>query len=255
MPKIAKLTKKSLIIISISLLIVVMLFCANYLSFLFLSQTSKSFIQLSSNTLSCYAISFEKGLTQSSAESLANDYRKIGAGGYVWQTDQYYYVLSSVYLNKSDALLVQNSIQQNHNLTSSIIEFQIPQISVSLNLDSEEKKVLQKALNAHENAYKQLFDIALSLDTNVYNEISARLAINTTFSSINTINADYRVLFEQIDELQTLTQSLQNLIETLQKLCSGITISSGQTMSSTIKYRYTQILDQARELSQTWNEN
>lgn len=252
MPKNAKKIKKSFLAIGLSLFLVAMLILANYLSALLIKSTDKSAATLSSNSLSIYVICFDRSLTQAGAESLASDYRTKGAGGFVLEKDNYFYVASSAYLNSADAALVQESIKQNHNLDCLLIDYQVPSFQITLTIDSEEKKVLQKALNAHENAYKLLFDIALSLDTNVYNEISARLAINSAFSSINTVVADYKILFGDIenDKLELLTQSLEKLTDTLQRLCSGITISSSQTMSSLIKYRYFEILHQAKILAE-----
>lgn len=242
MPKITKNAKKSLIIVIICMTILALLICANYLSLLFLSTTDKSATTISSNALSVYAITTGKCANKIGAEGIAIDYRKIGGGGYVLEQADNFYVATSCYLNKSDAELVKNSLAQNYNIEIEILEFSIPQISFTLNLDSEEKKVLQKALNAHISAYRLLFDIAISLDTNVYNEISARLAINSAFSEINTIVSDYKILFQNFEVLNALTEALDNLANNIQKLCSGITITTGQTLSSLVKYRYCEIL-------------
>lgn len=249
MPKSANKLKKSFITIGIIILIIIMLFCANYLSLLFLKTTEKVSSSLTSNSMTIYAISFDKSLTQAGGESLAIDYRKIGAGGFVWKEENNYYVLSSAYINENDATLVQNSIKQNHNIETSIIKLEIPSINLNVSVDSDEKKALQKALNLFENVYKQLFDIAISLDTNVYNEISARLVLNNIFSNANTILADYKIFFEDVESLNPLTDHLEQLVLTLQKLCSGITISANQTMASLIKYRYIEILAQSKNLT------
>ena len=98
-----------------------------------------------------------------------------------------------------------------------------------------------------------MFDIALSLDTNVYNEISARLAINSAFSEINTIVSDYKILFDEVEALNTFTEALDNLANNMQKLCSGITITSGQTLSSLVKYRYCEILQADKVLCENFN--
>ena len=252
MPKNAKKIKKSFLTILLCLFFVASLILANFLSMLLLKTTDKSACTLSSNALDFYVICFDRSLTQAGAESLAKDYRCKGAAGFVLEKDGYFYLASSAYLNSADAALVQESIKQNHNLDCLVLNLKIPALQINLTLDSEEKKVLQKALNAHENAYRLLFDIALSLDTNVYNEISARLAINSAFSAIHTVVADYKILFGEIENqtLENLTLGLEKLTETLQRLCSGITISWQQTMSSLIKYRYFEILQQAKVLAE-----
>lgn len=256
MPKNIKKIKKSFLAIVLSFAIVALLILANYLSSFLIKNSDKSAMTVSSNQLNIFAICFDRSLTQAGADSLAVDYRSKGAGGFILEKDDYFYVASSAYLNSSDATLVQESIKKNHNMDSILIEFEIPSIQVNYTMDSEEKKVLQKALTSHESAYKLLFDIALSLDTNVYNEISARLAINLAFSNINTIVADYKILFGELknEKFILLTQSLENLVNTCQKLCSGITISSSQTISSLIKYRYFEILQQLKDLSEKFSE-
>ena len=254
MPKKFK-NKKNIFVIIGLVAFVLILFCANLLSSFLVLQTEKSACNLSSNQLTYYAVTFDKALSQKGAQALAKDYQKLGAGGYSFAQGDYFYILSSCYLNKNDALLVQNSIKTNHNLETSIIEIKSPSINFSLTVDSEEKKVFQKALNSFENAFKLLFDIAISLDTLVYNEISARLAINSAFSTINTVVSDFNILFGDIEEenIKTLKTYLEDLLQTMQKLCGGLPINEEQTLSSLIKYRYCEIIDLSIKLGKEIN--
>ena len=68
---------------------------------------------VSSNEFDVYMLSLSKSQVENEAKSLACDYHKIGAGGFIWQNDGYYHIVSSAYLNKNDAELVQNSIKIN----------------------------------------------------------------------------------------------------------------------------------------------
>ena len=257
MPKFLKINKKNILIALGVFLFVLFLFFANLLSSFLLIKTDKTTYSLSSNPLTFYTISFDKALSEKSAQSLATDYQKLGGSGYVIEHEEYFYILSSSYLNKNDAQLVQNSIKTNQNIETTMIELKANSINFNISLDSEEKKVFQKALNAFENAYKLLFDIAISLDTLVYNEVSARLAINSAFSTINTIASDFDILFGEVEEenIKTLNSYLKLLTQTMQKLCSGLTISKEQTLSSLIKYRYCEIIDLSIKLSNELNTN
>lgn len=243
MTKTFKFSKKTFLITLFSLLLVACLIIANYLS-LTLIKTNSSAESISSNEFNLYFLSLSKSKLESEANSIAADYRKIGAGGYIWQKDEYYHVVSSAYANKNDAELVQNSIKINQNLESEIFTIKFKSYTINGSFNGEEKKVIQKALGSCQAYYTSLYDIAISLDTGVYNEISAKLAVNNASQTLATTYANLNTLYPNTPSspYNNISWLNEQAVKLSQKLSSGERISEGQTYSSLIKYRYIEIL-------------
>lgn len=244
MTKTFKFKKKTFLITLSSLLLVVCLIVANYLS-LMLIKTNSSADSVSSNEFEIYMLSLSKSQVENEAKSLAPDYRKIGAGGFIWKKGDYYYVVSSAYANKNDAELVQNSIKLNQNIKSEIFSVKFKSYSLNGYFSGEEKKVIQKALNSCQLFYTTVYDIAISLDTGVYNEISAKLAVNDASHTLATTYANFNTLYPVTPSspYNDINKLNENAVKLAQKLSSGERLSDGQTYSSLIKYRYLEILD------------
>ena len=194
--------------------------------------------------LEIHFISLNKSQLESSAKALAGDYQAIGAGGYTWQIGDYYHVLSSGFENKSDAVLVQSNLATS-NIQSEITSVKFDSFAINGNFNPDEKKVLQKAVTSFENTYKTLYDVAISLDTAVYNEVSARLAVNSAHSNLNSVKADFDIMFSSttVPALKTLSTQLARATKCTTLLCSGTLINKNQTYSSLIKYRYIELLN------------
>ena len=184
-------------------------------------------------------LSLYKSQNEESAKSLLSDFRLIGAGGFVWQVDTQYHIFSSGYENKNDAVLVQNNL--GNDIKSEIVSLKFEGFELNI---SDEQKIIQKAVNSFLNTFKQLYDIAISLDTQVYNEISARLEINSVHSAVSSIRADFDTLYKSDESpiLSLLSNAVYDEEKSTQKLCSGLTLSQNQPLSSLIKYRYLEIL-------------
>lgn len=243
MTKTFKFNKKTFIITLVCTLLVVCLIIANYIS-LTLIKTNSIAEVVSSNEFEIHMLSLSKSKVENEAKTIAEDYRKIGAGGYIWKNDDYYHVVSSAYANKNDAELVQNSIKINQNIESEIFVVKFNSFTLNGYFNGEEKKVIQKSLNACYNYYISLYDIAISLDTGVYNEISAKLAVNNSSQILATTYANFNTLYPNSpssphNDINSLNEKAFKLS---QKLSSGERISTDQTYSSLIKYRYLETL-------------
>ena len=235
-------SKKTFISIFFTIFLIVCLIIANFLSVM-LVKTSNTSENVSSTSFELYMLTLASSQVEKEAESLAVDYQTIGAGGFIWQKDNYFYVVSSVYANKNDAILVQNSVKANQGLDSEIITVSFDSITISGSFSSEEKKVLYKALNSCYDYYLSIYDIAISLDTSVYNEISARLAVNSAHNNLSYIIDNFNTLFENTNELSDLKNMLQSIFDVSKLLCGGTLLSNNQTYSSLLKYRYTEALN------------
>ena len=243
-------SKKVLLISAFLLLFGVCLAIAHIVSALIIPTSTQVNANLSTPTFKIYFISLSKSQLENSAYSLAGDYQKLGAGGYVWKYQDYYHVIASCYEKENDAVLVQNNIKLNQNLDSEIFSVDFTPLSFAGDYEQEQKKVLAKSLKSFYITYQSLYDIAISLDTNVYNDISARLAVNSTYSSLNAIVKDFNTIFAapQTEPLKILAHHMNKANSILENLCSAKPINQGQTYSSLIKYRYTQLLSTYYEL-------
>lgn len=244
MPTFFKLHKKNFMLAGASLLFIFCLVIANIIASSVIS-VSKPVKQVKSSPFQIYMLSMGKSQVKNEALSLAKDYQKIGAGGYIWEKDNYFYVISSAYLNKNDAANVQNSIK-NKGIESELVSADFKSMEINGNFNDEEARVLAKAINSFENYYQNLYDIAISYDTLVYNEISARVAVNNAYSTFSSYLANFETIFED----NCTTKPLENLHKTLnlalssgKSLCSAVPLSEGQTYSSLIKYYYLEILN------------
>lgn len=235
--------KKSFLITLFSIFFVICLIIANYLS-LMIIKTESVTQDITTPEFEIYMLSLSKSQVENEASTIAPDYRKIGAGGFVWEKEGYFYVISSAYLNKNDAELVQNSIKLNQNIESEVICVKFKSFTINGSFNNEEKKVILKALAMAQDFYSSIYDIAISLDTGVYNEISAKLAVNSTTNNIATSFANFDTLFPSptTQPLLNINNLCKNVVKIAQKLSADERFSQEQTYSSNLKYRYLQAL-------------
>ncbi len=249
--------RKFLFILALSLFFACGMACAYFISnFLYTPVTAPSHGKIIAPEFEVYFIALNKSQIKKDAEALACDAQKIGAGGFVWGTQEYYYVLSSGFENKNDATLVQNNLSSTHGISSEIVNIKFDGFTLEGDFSTEETKVLERALNIYQTAYRSLYDIAISVDTGVYNEISARLAVNSAHANFASVKADYDTLFQSNNSsaLKTLSTYLDKGVKTCEKLCSALPVNEGQTYASLIKYRYIELLSMYNSLAQEFNK-
>lgn len=249
MPKFFKKNKKKFIFLLIIPIFLVCFLIANSFS-LFLLKTESPATCVSSTPFEIYFISLSKSQVKNEALTHAKDFQALNAGGYVFEYENYFHIISSAYLNKNDAVLVQNNLKNTYSLDSEIFSVKYKSFSILGSFSSDENKILSKALNSFLEYYKNIYDIAVSLDTAVYNEISARMAVNNYHNNLCTIIDNFNLIFQEKDEnLAFLYEKMLKLKEISQFLCSGITLNNLQTYSSLLKYRYTECLNLFYEIA------
>lgn len=236
-------SKKTFISILLSFVFVACLIVANYLSSLIIPAEANS-ESITSSSFQLHFLALAKSQIENEAIAHAPDYRSIGAGGFVWKDNEYHYIVSSAYGNKNDADLVQINLKQTQNIESEIVSVTFESITITGNFSTEEKKIVSRALAASQTYYNSIYDIAISLDTGVYNEISAKLAVNSAHNTLATTYADFSTIYEGtiVEPLKKISLLLQTASKVSQKLCTGEKISENQTYSSLLKYRYMQVL-------------
>ncbi len=166
-----------------------------------------------------YAVSTASATTTAMSEQLADTCKKQGGAGYIYISDNSYYVLASMYENKADAEKVISNLKES-NVSANLIEIEIKPISFANSLESQEKTALENAVNIFKTCYKKLYDISISLDTGVINEVNARLAINELASEIKTTSNNFNTLFDSKLSSNILNIKLKHteLLEVIDKI-------------------------------------
>lgn len=236
--------KKNKLIKVITSICFVFLLCGLSFVLAFSSATNVSETSLyNTPSFTIYFVSTAKSQLESEALSLAKDAMNNDGGGYVWQKDNYYYVVSSAYENKNDAQLVSNSLT-NENIDNEIFEIEFSSLNLSPPISSTEtKNTFNAGVHLFYTTYKDLFDISVSLDTNLYDETKALIEINRVEAKADEIMKNFHLVFGEIS--QPLVDSLEEAIidenETLGLLSSNQKLTEKQTLISQIRYSYTKI--------------
>ena len=217
---------------------------ANFLARVII-PTNTTTESISAPSYTVYLISLSKSQLKKESISRAKDFQTLGAGGYIWEEDKYYHVITSAYLNKNDAQLVQNNIKLNYALESELLSIQIKEHTIYGSFDAEEKKTLSKALGSCMAFYQNVYDISISLDTGVFDEMSAKIAVNDAYQTLATTFANFNTHYpepvpENLDGLKTLVNSA---VKIGQDLASGEKDNQNQPYSSLLKYRYIEMLE------------
>ena len=224
--------------------LVITLILANLLSS-FIVPTQGESQQISSTPFTLHLISLAKSKVNKEAEEHSKDFQVIGAGGYVWEHDEYYHIITSGYLNKTDAQLVQNNIKINLSLDSQLISVDFPSYIIYGTFDTDETKALDDLLAAPLQFYSSIYDISISLDTGVFNETAAKLNVNTALNDYSKALADFGTLFSQPlpDNLSPIYEMSLTGYGIAQKLSMCEKTHDQQTYSSLLKYRYLEMME------------
>lgn len=184
----------------------------------------------------CTSYHQEKVMAQESCESI----KKQGGAGFIYMNKSSYNVIAGIYETEADAKKVLSNIIEKKP-DSIIVTITIPSIIISNNLSSQEKTTVNECLVIFKNVYKKLYDISVSLDTAVLNEVNARLDVNAISSSVqNTLN-NFNTIFNDNTSasLINLKLALQN---TQQYLNDLVEISSSLPYTSLVKETYCKVI-------------
>lgn len=191
-----------------------------------------------------YAISVANSNQQESLLSQQNSLQSKNGAGYIYQMDQTYHLIASIYENINDAELVKN------NLKTSGIDCEIKTISLQSkqiegNFSSDEKSVLTTCAKSKFDIFKKLYDVSISLDTCLIDEKQAKLECNSIYSTNISNKANFDTYFSsQINNssLKELNNDLERTNTMLFELITESFDNNKQTLSSLIKETYCKIL-------------
>lgn len=210
----------------------------------FSSITTNELSLVSASNMKLYFVSTAKSQLETSAKAISLDQMKNDGSGYVWKKDNYYYIILSSFLNKNDAELVKNKLKED-DVEAEIIEINFPSISITNPLATpESKSTLLSALNLFHSTFSSLFDIAISLETNIYDETNGFLEINKAHAKCDEILKNFQIVFQNttFKPLTTLLQALEIVNEKIDLLSDNEKIYKEQTLISSIKYRSIEVM-------------
>ena len=194
-----------------------------------------------------YAVCISSHQTLIQAQDNANICISLGGAGYIYADDEYY-VIASIYENEADAQKVKESLTLTRPSTT-IKKIEIGSISMSSNLSSQEKSTLTETFNIFKNTYKKLYDISVSLDTGVIQEINARLSVNELASTINEAKDNFSTVFST-----TTTKNLlatKKAVDDLSTAITNLVNNAKVPYTSYIKYAYCETLMTYKNLADT----
>lgn len=211
--------------------------------FAFSSTTASETVLSNSKSFSIYFVAVAKSQIKSEACTLAKDKIAENNAGYVWENENYYYVINSAYENKNDAELVGLNLSQK-NIKNDIFKVDFSSISIDSPISSKEAtSILNASLDVFLSCYRSLFDISVSLDNNVYDYTKTMFEINRVNAQTDEIMKNYNLIFSEIEipSLESLSLALSKLNETTSHL-SQIGEKNNELLSQ-IRYSYCEVLE------------
>jgi hypothetical protein len=201
---------------------------------------------------SIFAVTLYQGTVKSSALEHSVTIKKTNGAGYVWEDDGTFYVIASAYKEENDANKVKENLT-NSNYNVEVLKISIDEIAISKNYTNEELNSLLSAGNLFKETFKSLYDISISLDTEIISETQCRLEISNLQSEVGKIKNDFEVMFNAklSPVLLQLKLSINSVSTLIQQLIDFE--SSNQQFSSKIKYNYIEILSINQKLAKQIN--
>lgn len=215
--------------------------CAQLISNVILSTVGYS-TAISSQYQSVYALCLHKNEDKSDVEEKKETLQAQNGAGFVYQKDGNYYLIASIYENINDAEHVKNNLKSS-GTDSEILTIKLDDIKIEGSFSSDEKTILNNCIKSKYEIFQKLYDVVVSLDTNLIDKSKAKLSLSEIFSSTVALKTNFETVFSQnIEEINLLKKQLSNSCQQLSNLVSEQYDSNNQTFSSLIKLCYCKIL-------------
>lgn len=221
-----KLFNKIFVVAFCTITLSIMLVLADLFSgFITVGSYSFASENISVSEYTVYAVCTSSYNKKILADEMVETIQQQGGAGYVYAGDKLYYLIAGIYQTKGDAEKVAENIISSKPQTS-IIAITAPAITLSSNLDQTEKNAVNKSISLFKSMYKDLYDIAVSLDTALIEEITARLQVNQLSSEVSTNLNDFETLFSNsiTTELLKIKLALQEMQTYLNNLINSSSI-------------------------------
>lgn len=204
---------------------------------------------IKANKYTIYALALSKSSSSAHVTSEVQNVKLRGGAGYIYNANGMYYILASGYENENDALKVQQNLETDQT-NSEILQIQIGEIVIDMSLNGNEKTAMTNAISAFKTAYKNLYDISVSLDTSVKTLAECKIAVTAELETANTIKTSFDSAFlsKLTSEVFKIKLKLTELVSNLQQLAQNQT-DQKVLYSSFIKEAYLKCVVLNKDLS------
>ena len=194
--------------------------------------------KVESQNTTYYLLSIYQNESKEVCENLKSEYQEKNCAGYIYEKDGEFHIIASIYDNPNDAELVKSSLEAN-GYSVEILPYTITNLTLEGNFSNKEQQILKDCLQIRNKTYKSLYDVSISLDTNIYDELTARLNVNEINSSFLTTKNNFETLFAEknnanIKNIRDTFESISNELENL--------TNSKNNFSQAIKLTYCNII-------------
>lgn len=199
--------------------------------------------KIKGGSFSIYAIKLYSATTQAQANDLSANAKQKNCAGYIYMTNTEYMILASGYENLADAEKVETNLKKSE-IPCEIVTIDFPKLELSTNISSAEKTTLENAVGIFRTLYKKLYDLSVTVDTNLSTEIESKLELAKIISEFTKIKASFESIFNSkiTTEILELKLSLANVDEILDNLSNFS--HSTIPYSAQIKHSYFEILSE-----------
>ncbi len=239
---------KKFSILSLTIFVASILLCISFANLLSTALLSTSLFAntnaVSGEKQTVYAISMAKAQNKDDFQPKICDLQSQNGAGYIFEKDETFFLIASVYANKSDAEKVKNNLKSS-GTDSEILQIDLPYTKIEGNFSNDERNILLASLNSNYTTFSSLYDVAISLDTKIFDKTKAKLECNSIFSKHISTKTNFQTFFaKEMDE--ELFENLDKKLQKIENFLSILTIenfeTTNQTFSSLIKLTYCKIL-------------
>ncbi len=185
-----------------------------------------------------YGLSFGTYDDKETAQSVANGVVLQGASGYIWEQDNKYIVLGSIYMTYEDCQsVISNITGTNYNMN--VFEITLPKIKKNI----DEYEILKLNFEYMKQTIKLLYDTSIGLDTKVMTNLQVSSTINSQRSDgmVQKDNASLYILSTPSKYLDESIIALQHIIDTQDELVYKLIEDTSSSYS--LRYALCSVVD------------
>lgn len=187
-----------------------------------------------------YLLSVYSAESLEEAENEVENFSDTNFGLYIYKNENSYHIIASCYKNNNDAELVKSNLKTN-GIEAEILKLTKPSIILEGNFSESEENVLKESLAVADNVFQSLYDITVSLDTGVTDEVTAKLKINEVYSNFLTKKNNFETLFKvnTNSDIANMRTSFTKIDEILLDLTNS---TQDHNLSAQIKYSIAKLI-------------
>lgn len=169
-------------------------------NFSFLFNNSKIVVKQHSY----YAVVMGEYGSEMEAQKVSSGVSVMGAGGYVWNDNEKYYVIGNVYKLKSDAENVLKNMSQT-NYSCTVVEIPYKKLSFNAeNLTKEQRGVVEACIEQINNVFEKCYNYSISFD-------KGEVVSTVVSSELNTLKGDLLIYGSKLDAINSVAITPQTL--------------------------------------------